>query len=210
MFHQAKVKNSLEAVENSFCGCGQDFCFAVCSVSSETRILVFRYYSREHWFLLTTDPKFVTPTAARKRLWHSPSSSSFVLDQKEKTEHVSKLVFTKLHKHTLAYSIQGLQAEGPTELTRGVFWQTNNLSKLWASTHDLLMQMSGVNIIPFYRWRSWSWQGSENLPRFTDSDSIKWQRWDKDTQFPVTASTPLDHHCTGAGLPTHLIWNDTE
>lgn len=151
MFHQAKVKNSLEAVENSFCGCGQDFCFAVCSVSSETRILVFRYYSREHWFLLTTDSKFVTPTAARKRLWHSPSSSSFVLDQKEKTEHVSKLVFTKLHKHTLAYSIQGLQAEGPTELTRGVFLTNKQSKQVVGITHDLLMQMSGVNIIPFYR-----------------------------------------------------------
>lgn len=90
----------------------------VCSVRSKTIILVFRYYSREHWFLWTSDPQFVTSTAARKRLWHSPSSSDFVCDQKEKTEHVSKLVtvFTKLHMRALAYSIQGMQAEGPKEL----------------------------------------------------------------------------------------------
>lgn len=91
----------------------------VCSVRSKTIILVFRYYSREHWFLWTSDPQSVTSTAARKRLWHSPSSSNFVMDQKEKTEHVSKLiiVFTKLHMRALAYSIQGMQAEGPKELT---------------------------------------------------------------------------------------------
>lgn len=176
----------------------------VCSVRSKTIILVFRYYSREHWFLWTSDPQFVTFTAARKRLWHSPSSSDFVCDQKEKTEHVSKLVtvFTKLHMRALAYSIQGMQAEGPKELTK----KQKHLSKHTIFTcrcqvltlSHLIDEEVEVD------------KGQEGCPDSQILTASNGRGGTKTSSFLSLASTPLDYHCTGGGLPTHLIWSDKE